>query len=169
MLKKILKEYGFYIITTVVLVAVFSLGFIFGKYAKAAPSLEAIEREQYANTQSVSSIVSETETTSEAEQTEAEPEYTEITVIATAYCPCVKCSEGYGTMTATGVLAEAGRTIAVDPKVIPYGTEVIIDGVTYIAEDCGGAVKGNKVDIFFDTHEEAEQFGRKQLVAMIKN
>lgn len=51
-------------------------------------------------------------------------------------------------MTSTGVIAEEGRTIAVDPTVIPYGTEVMIDGHVYIAEDCGGAVKGNVIDIF---------------------
>ena len=39
---------------------------------------------------------------------------------------------------------------AVDPSVIPYGTEVLIDGHVYIAEDCGGAVKGNVIDIFVE-------------------
>lgn len=79
----------------------------------------------------------------------------------TAYCPCSSCSGGWGTQTATGKKATAGRTIAVDPSVIPYGTKVEINGHTYIAEDCGGGVKGNHIDIFFDTHSEVKSFGTK--------
>lgn len=55
-----------------------------------------------------------------------------------------------GRSTSTGAVATEGRTIAVDPSVIPYGTEVLIDGHVYIAEDCGGAVKGNVIDIFVE-------------------
>lgn len=81
----------------------------------------------------------------------------------TAYCPCNECSGEYGRQTATGHTARSWHTIAVDPTVIPYGTHVKINGVEYIAEDCGGAVKGNVIDIFFDTHEETEQFGVQYL------
>lgn len=86
-------------------------------------------------------------------------------IIATAYCPCVKCCGKTDGITATGTKATAGRTIAVDPDVIPYGTEVIINGHTYVAEDCGGAINGNDIDVFFNTHEEALQFGRQVLTA----
>ena len=79
----------------------------------------------------------------------------------TAYCPCTECSEEWGDMTSTGVRATENRTIAVDPKVIPYGSEVKINGATYIAEDCGGAIKQNKIDIYFGNHEEAKEFGVK--------
>ncbi len=77
----------------------------------------------------------------------------------TAYCPCAKCCGKCDGITATGTQATAGRTIAVDPSKIPYGSEVVIYGHTYIAEDCGGAIKGNKIDIFFSSHTEALQFG----------
>lgn len=78
----------------------------------------------------------------------------------TAYCPCEKCCGNFSDgITATGTVATAGRTIAVDPKIIPYGSKVTIDGKEYIAEDCGGAIKGNRIDIFFETHEEAIQYG----------
>ncbi len=76
----------------------------------------------------------------------------------TAYCPCTICSGKWGDMTATGVRAKENHTIAVDPSVIPYGTEVIINGHTYRAEDNGVEVKGKIIDIYFDTHEEAEYF-----------
>ncbi len=69
------------------------------------------------------------------------------------------CNNGDSSQTATGTVPLAGRTVAVDPKVIPYGSEVIINGHTYIAEDCGGAIKGNRIDILFDTHQEAIEFG----------
>ena len=77
----------------------------------------------------------------------------------TAYCPCVECSGGWGYKTSTGAKATEGRTIAVDPKVIPYGSEVVIDGHTYRAEDCGGLIKGNRIDIFFESHEEVDAYG----------
>ncbi|OCN03562.1 hypothetical protein A4S06_05220 [Erysipelotrichaceae bacterium MTC7] len=57
----------------------------------------------------------------------------------------------YGHATSTGAYATEGTTIAVDPTVIPYGTEVVIDGHTYVAQDCGGAVKGNVIDIFVES------------------
>lgn len=72
----------------------------------------------------------------------------------TYYCDCEQCSEGYGRHTATMTTAEAGRTIAVDPSVIAYGTQVEIDGNVYVAEDCGGGVKGDHIDVFVDSHSE---------------
>lgn len=89
----------------------------------------------------------------------------------THYCPCKKCCgkdpdhPAYG-ITASGTVATAGRTIAVDPDVIPYGTEVLVryeDGTehVYIAEDCGGAIDGNRLDVFMDSHQEAWNAGIK--------
>ena len=77
----------------------------------------------------------------------------------TAYCACEKCCGKSDGITATGTKATANRTIAVDKTIIPYGTIVIINGNEYVAEDTGGAVKGNIIDIFFDDHEEALNFG----------
>jgi 3D (Asp-Asp-Asp) domain-containing protein len=78
----------------------------------------------------------------------------------THYCKCTSCCGKSNGITATGTQAEAGRTIAVDPSVIPLGTEVIIDGQAYIAEDTGGAIKGNRIDIFCDSHQEAINRGK---------
>lgn len=78
----------------------------------------------------------------------------------TAYCPCSTCcGPNASGITSTGKRATAGRTIAVDPNKIPYGSRVTINGHTYIAEDCGGAIKGNRIDIFFNSHQEALNFG----------
>ena len=69
------------------------------------------------------------------------------------------CGTGTG-LTATGTQVTADRTIAVDPTVIPYGAQVYIEGYGwYIAEDCGGAVKGNHIDIAVSTHEQALSLG----------
>lgn len=88
----------------------------------------------------------------------------------TAYCkenyPHI-CNNGDSSVTATGTTPTPGRTIAVDPSVIPYGTEVVINGNTYIAEDTGGAINDKKIDICFATHDEALQFGRQSAEVFI--
>lgn len=82
--------------------------------------------------------------------------------IATAYCPCSICCGQYANgITATGVKATANHTIAVDPSIIPYGSVVEINGKRYVAEDCGGDIKENRIDIFFNTHQEALNYGKK--------
>ena len=77
----------------------------------------------------------------------------------TGYCPCRKCSEGWGRHTSSGAIATSGRTVAVDKRVIPIGTRLMINGHEYVAEDVGGGVKGNHIDVFFDTHGETRQLG----------
>lgn len=77
----------------------------------------------------------------------------------THYCPCYYCSGGWGSGTSTGAIATPGRTIAVDPNVIPYGSVVMINGYAYVAEDCGGAIKGNRIDIYVPDHATALALG----------
>lgn len=113
------------------------------------------------------------ETTAETKTTEPIEETTQIVGIKTnsntylgnflltAYCPCSRCCGKSDGITATGAAATAGRTIAVDPRVIPYGSQIEINGHIYTAEDCGGGIKNNKIDIFFNTHQEALNFGMK--------
>lgn len=92
----------------------------------------------------------------------------------TAYCACAKCcgkwANGY---TATGTLATEGRTIAVDPDVVPYGSKVLLiwpDGTQheYIAEDCGSAINGNRIDVFIADHEAARVFGVQHAAAYLR-
>jgi len=95
---------------------------------------------------------------------EPDVEYVSLGVFEiTAYCPCEKCCGKSDGITATGTKATQGRTIAADPSVLPYGTKVIINGHEYTVEDCGGAINGNRVDLFFDSHEDALQWGRQRL------
>ena len=82
----------------------------------------------------------------------------------THYCPCVECCGKDDGITATGTVATEGRTIAVDPDVIPYGSRVAIyydDGRLgyYTAEDCGGSVKGLEADVFIADHNAANALG----------
>lgn len=71
------------------------------------------------------------------------------------------CGEGHG-ITYTGTKATVERTIAVDPRLIPYGTRVYIEGYGWrIAEDCGGAVNYNHIDVLVDTHDQALELGTK--------
>ena len=85
-------------------------------------------------------------------------------VSATAYSAQ---DPGNSTRTVAGTLVRRG-VIAVDPNVIPMGTRVFIPGYgEAVAEDTGGAIKGNHIDIAFDTHKEALTFGRKNLEVYI--
>lgn len=87
---------------------------------------------------------------------------------ATAYCGCSKCCGKWAKYhkTASGTTPEEGRTIAVDKKVIPLGTRVLVDGVEYVAEDTG--VRGNRIDIYFNSHSDALEYGVKWVEVEIK-
>ena len=75
------------------------------------------------------------------------------------YCSCSICNGGY-VGTATGTAVTAGRTIAVDPSVIPLGSKVYIEGIGYrIAEDTGGAIYSNRIDLAVSSHSEAYRQG----------
>ncbi len=93
-----------------------------------------------------------------------------ITVSATAYTAnCNGCS---GT-TATGVNLKANpdaKVIAVDPNVIPLGSKVYVEGYGYAtASDTGGAIKGNKIDVFIPSHDAAMSWGRKTVKVQVLN
>ena len=95
----------------------------------------------------------------------------------TAYSPYDNISgmenDGNPNKTATGTKPRPG-TIAVDPKVIPYGSKIIIvyeDGTVEhgVAEDCGGLIKGNVIDVFRQTYKEAVKHGRREATVIWYN
>lgn len=87
----------------------------------------------------------------------------------TAYCSCSKCcgshANGY---TASGTKATAGRTVAA-PSNLAYGTKLNINGNTYVVEDRGGAIKGNRIDIYVNSHSQALAWGVRYLPVEIQN
>lgn len=114
--------------------------------------------------------------------TESEDDWKSLgTFKLTAYCSCAKCCGKYAAnrpldengnaivYTASGARAQAGVTIAVDPSVISYGTEVQINGHTYIAQDTGGAINGGRIDVYFDNHQDALNFGVQYAEVFVEN
>lgn len=86
----------------------------------------------------------------------------------TGYCACAECCGKTDGITASGVKATAGRTIAGPPS-MPFGTEVYIEGLGHrVVDDRGGAIKEGKIDVYFDTHAEALAWGRKQVTVWSK-
>ena len=87
----------------------------------------------------------------------------------TAYCPCSKCCGKYASgYTAAGTKATAGRTVAASSK-FAFGTKLNINGKVYTVEDRGGAIKGNRIDIFVSSHAEALKWGVKYLPVSVAN
>lgn len=101
-----------------------------------------------------------------------------LSLSATAYdassCGKVPGQRGYG-ITATGAVAQKG-IVAVDPSVIPLGTKLYIESADgryvygyAVAADTGGAIKGNRIDLCFNTNSEAINFGRRAVKAYVIN
>ena len=87
----------------------------------------------------------------------------------TAYCPCVVCCGKTDGITASGEKAVEGVTVAMH-KSIPFGTKIYIDGVgERIVQDRGGAITGNRIDLYFDNHQSALNFGRQTKEVTILN
>ena len=86
----------------------------------------------------------------------------------TAYCSCAKCCGKTNGITASGRKARAGRTIAA-PRGFKFGTKLSINGKTYVVEDRGGAIKGNRIDLYVNSHSEALRWGVKYLPVKILN
>lgn len=82
----------------------------------------------------------------------------------THYCHCKKCTgKSVKGKTVTGHTPKKGRTVAVDPKKIPLHSIIYVEDLGFfVAEDVGGGVKGNHLDIYVDNHEEALKLGTLQ-------
>lgn len=98
----------------------------------------------------------------------------------TAYCPCEKCCGYWATVrpadengepivyTASGKIAAQGVTVAADTSILPFGTVLVIGGHEYTVQDRGGMVKGNHIDIYFDSHEAAKEWGTQYMEIFVK-
>lgn len=115
------------------------------------------------------SVKAEAKTVEEPKQVAQAPEKKEeaskvITVEATAYT--ASC-EGCSGITSTGINLKENpdaKVISVDPSVIPLGSKVHVEGYGYAtAGDTGGAIKGNKIDVFIPNYDDAVKYGRQQV------
>lgn len=86
----------------------------------------------------------------------------------TAYCSCSKCCGKSTGRTASGTQATAGRTVAASSK-FAFGTKLNIGGHIYTVEDRGGAINGNRIDIYVNSHSQALQWGVKYLPVSVAN
>lgn len=102
----------------------------------------------------------------EIKQLNTQPKWTAIGEFKiTAYgIDCVGCTG----LTKSGTVPQKGRTIAVDPTIIPLGSEVMFNGNVYIAEDIGGAIQGNVIDLFFGTEQESINYGVQYHTVYVK-
>jgi len=80
--------------------------------------------------------------------------------VITAYCACMQCCGKTNGITASGAQATANHTIAA-PGTFAFGTKLLINGTVYTVEDRGGAIQGNRLDIYMDSHSEALKWGRR--------
>lgn len=81
----------------------------------------------------------------------------------TAYCGGKCCNGKWAGQTASGATPCEGRTCAAG-KQYSFGTKIQLDGLgTFVVEDRGGAITGNRIDIFMNDHNRANQFGRKRV------
>ena len=91
----------------------------------------------------------------------------------TAYCACDICCEEYAynrpidkngkpiVYGASGEPLRQGVSVAADTSILPFGTEILIDGHKYVVQDIGGAIQGNRIDIYYENHSDALAFGIK--------
>ena len=84
----------------------------------------------------------------------------------TAYCSCAKCFCKTTGITASATKATAGRTIATSGQ-FAFGTKLIINGQEYTVEDRGGAIQGNRIDVYMNSHSEALAWGVKYLPVQV--
>lgn len=98
--------------------------------------------------------------------------YTVYKANISAYCPCEKCCGKWAKVlprgTASGHIIKKGDKFIAAPKNIPFGTIIDVPGYGKATVlDRGGAIKGNKLDLYFESHKEALQWGRKQLTVKV--
>ena len=97
-----------------------------------------------------------------------------VMMLVTAYCPCTKCCGPHARgLTASGkpISFNGGQFVAADTRLFKFGTRLEIpgyaDGKPVEVVDKGGAIKGNHLDVFFPTHEQAREWGKKWIAVTV--
>jgi 3D (Asp-Asp-Asp) domain-containing protein len=144
---------------TILCTSIFWTG-LFCTYGKAETNEETTEQISVVETTTESTTVYIAPVTTTEELTTVKyediPKLRELgTYKLTAYCSCSKCCGKSDGITASGTKATAGRTVAASG--FSFGTELYINGNTYVVEDRG--VPSGVIDIYFDSHSEAMNFG----------
>ena len=176
--KRWLKRNVLWFVLLAIILFSFGAGIIVGTSAadKPEPVLAAVTEEPafyqiVTESEPTPSEESEWQTIAEIEPTPSEePEWQTFT--ATAYCSCEKCCGKWAlnrpngiVYTASGAIAEEGVTVAADWNILPAGTLIEIDGLgERIVQDRGGAITGNRIDIYFNSHEVALEFGVQEVL-----
>lgn len=160
--KRWLKRNVLWFILLAIISFSFGTGLVVGKLAtdKPEPVLAAVTEEP-----AFYQIVTENEPTPSEESKWQ-------TFTATAYCSCKKCCGKWAlnrpnglVYTASGAIAEEGVTVAADWNILPAGTLIEIDGLgERVVQDRGGVITGNKIDIYFNSHEDALEFGVQEVL-----
>ena len=87
--------------------------------------------------------------------------------VVTAYCGGSCCNGKWAGQTASGVKPVEGVTCAAGNQ-YPFGTKIELDGLgTYIVQDRGGAINGNRIDIFMNNHDAANKFGKRTVTGRV--
>lgn len=127
-------------------------------------SVVIIDKEEILENTTVEEEIIETspegETELEQENIDMSLEYLGIYTL-TAYCSCEECCGKSDGITASGVKARPNHTIAA-PSEFAFGTKLMINGIEYTVEDRGGAIKDKRIDVYFDSHQEAINFGKQK-------
>ena len=100
-------------------------------------------------------------------------EWKTVEMNVSAYCSCKICCGAFADgITASGKKIKVGDKFVAAPRKYPFGTEMVIEGYAggqvVKVEDVGGAIKGNKLDLYFDTHQEALIWGRQYIDVKVK-
>ncbi len=173
-----------YLLASWVVVSVFSmvLGIVLGASATPVSAVdEMTEAQTTIQTEEPSEVIESITTAPEVNDPKPIIEYISIGEYRlTAYCACEKCCGHWATIrptdkdgkpivfTASGNVAKQGVTVAADTNVLPFGTVLLIDCHEYIVQDRGGVIDGNRIDIYFESHEEALKFGVRYQEIFIK-
>ena len=125
-------------------------------FSNESAQMEAENADEAAMTENT-----DTNAAAEAQEAEAPAEIYAGRFTTTAYCSCRRCCRGGKNRTKSGTIPQAGHTISADLRVFPLGTKLRINGVVYTVEDSGSGIRGNKLDIFFNSNSQALQYGKR--------